>query len=192
MVVANITSPANYFHLLRRQLKWPFRKPLIVMSPKSLLRHPKVVSPFEDFANGTFQPIIDDASADASKIEKLVFCSGKLYFELLAKKEELNCENIALVRFEQLYPLQNDAIEAIFSKYSTAKQIIWAQEEPENMGAWSYILRNFRDTGIQVVSPVPSGAPAPGSHKMFEKNQNAVINRVFDREDAPVQRPVTA
>ncbi len=110
----------------------------------------------------------------------------------MAKKEELNCENIALVRFEQLYPLQTDAIEAIFNKYENRKQLVWAQEEPENMGAWSYILRNFRDTGIQVVAPVPSGAPAPGSHKMFEKNQNAVINRVFDRDDAPAKRPVTA
>lgn len=192
MVVANITSPANYFHLLRRQLKWAFRKPLIVMSPKSLLRHPKVVSPLEDFATGSFQPILDDPAADPKKVEKLVLCSGKLYFELLAKKEELNCENIALVRFEQLYPLQTDAIEAIFSKYENRKELVWAQEEPENMGAWSYILRNFRDTGIQVVAPVPSGAPAPGSHKMFEKNQNAVINRVFDRDDAPAKRPVTA
>lgn len=192
MVVANITSPANYFHLLRRQLKWAFRKPLIVMSPKSLLRHPKVVSPLEDFATGSFQPILDDATADPKKVEKLVLCSGKLYFELLAKKEELNCENIALVRFEQLYPLQTDAIEAIFAKYENKKSIVWAQEEPENMGAWSYILRNFRATGIEVVSPVPSGAPAPGSHKMFEKNQNSVINRVFDRDDAPAKRPVTA
>lgn len=192
MVVANITSPANYFHLLRRQLKWAFRKPLIVMSPKSLLRHPKVVSPLEDFATGSFQPILDDPTADPKKVEKLVLCSGKLYFELLAKKEELNCENIALVRFEQLYPLQTDAVEAIFNKYENRKQLVWAQEEPENMGAWSYILRNFRDTGIQVVAPVPSGAPAPGSHKMFEKNQNAVINRVFDRDDAPAKRPVTA
>ncbi|MDH6254001.1 2-oxoglutarate dehydrogenase E1 component [Chryseobacterium sp. H1D6B] len=192
MVVANITSPANYFHLLRRQLKWSFRKPLIVMSPKSLLRHPKVVSPLEDFAAGSFQPILDDPTADPKKVEKLVLCSGKLYFELLAKKEELNAENIALVRFEQLYPLQTDAIEAVFSKYENRKELVWAQEEPENMGAWSYILRNFRDTGIQVISPVPSGAPAPGSHKMFEKNQNAVINRVFDRNDAPVKRPVTA
>ena len=192
MYVADCTTPANFFHLLRRQLKWSFRKPLIVMSPKSLLRHPKVVSPLEDFANGSFQPILDDPSADPKKVEKVVLCSGKLYFELLAKKEELNAENIALVRFEQLYPLQNDAIEAIFEKYSNRKEIVWAQEEPENMGAWSFILRNFRETGIQVVAPVPSGAPAPGSHKMFEKNQNAVINRVFDRNDAPVKRPVTA
>ncbi len=192
ITVANITSPANYFHLLRRQMKWNFRKPLVIMTPKSLLRHPKVVSPLEDFANGSFQPILDDPAADPKKVDKLVLCSGKLYYELLAKKEELNCENIALVRFEQLYPLSMDKINEIFAKYSNRKALVWAQEEPENMGAWSYILRNFRDTGINVVAPVPSGAPAPGSHKMFEKNQNAVINRVFDRDDAPTQRPVTA
>ncbi len=192
MVVANITSPANYFHLLRRQMKWNFRKPLVIMTPKSLLRHPKVVSPLEDFANGSFQPVLDDPTADPKKIEKLVLCSGKLYYELLAKKEELNCENIALVRLEQLYPLSMDKINEIFEKYSNRTSLVWAQEEPENMGAWSYILRNFRDTGIQVISPVPSGAPAPGSHKMFEKKQNAVINHVFDRDDAPAERPVTA
>ena len=192
MFVANCTVPANYFHLLRRQLKFPFRKPLVVMSPKSLLRHPKVVSPLEDFANGEFQPILDDPSADPSKIEKLVLCSGKLYYELLAKKEELNDETTALVRFEQLYPLQMDKIDEIFAKYSNRKHLIWAQEEPENMGAWSYILRNFRDTGIQVISPVQSGTPAPGSHKMFEKNQNDIICRVFGVNHSPVSRPVTA
>ncbi|WP_297985803.1 2-oxoglutarate dehydrogenase E1 component [uncultured Chryseobacterium sp.] len=192
MVVANVTTPANYFHLLRRQLKWNFRKPLVVMSPKSLLRHPKVVSPLEDFANGTFQPIIDDATADAAKVEKLILCSGKIYYELLAKKEELNMENVALVRFEQIYPIQQDKIEEIFAKYSNRKSLLWVQEEPENMGAWSYILRNFRDTGIQVIAPVPSGSPAPGSHKMFERNQNAIINKVFDLDDAPAKRPVTA
>ncbi len=192
MVVANVTTPANYFHLLRRQLKWNFRKPLVVMSPKSLLRHPKVVSPLEDFANGTFQPIIDDATADAAKVERLILCSGKIYYELLAKKEELNMENVALVRFEQIYPIQQDKIQEIFAKYSNRKELYWVQEEPENMGSWSYILRNFRDTGIQVIAPVPSGSPAPGSHKMFERNQNAIINKVFGREDAPSQRPVTA
>ena len=192
MTVANATTPANYFHLLRRQLKWNFRKPLIVMTPKSLLRHPKVISKLEDFATGQFQPIIDDETANADKIEKLVLCSGKIYYELLAKKEELNCENVALVRFEQLYPIQNDKIEEIFEKYKNRKQLLWVQEEPENMGAWTYILRNFRDTGIQVISPVSSGTPAPGSHKMFERNQNNVINKVFDRDDAPAKRPVTA
>ena len=192
MVVANATTPANYFHLLRRQMKWNFRKPLIVMTPKSLLRHPKVISTIEELANGEFQPIIDDETVIADKVEKLVICSGKIYYELLAKKEELNCENIALVRMEQMYPLQQDKIDEIFAKYSNRKQLLWVQEEPENMGAWGYILRNFRDTGIQVIAPVPSGSPAPGSHKMFENNQNSVINRVFDRDDAPAKRPVTA
>ncbi len=192
IIVANATTPANYFHLLRRQMKFPFRKPLVVMTPKSLLRHPKAVSKLEELANGEFQPILDDPSANPKKVERLVLCSGKLYYELLAKKEETNDETIAIVRFEQLYPLKMDKIEEIFAKYSNRKDLIWAQEEPENMGAWSFILRNFRDTGIQVISPVASGTPAPGSHKMFEKNQTGVINKVFKCNDVPSNRPVTA
>lgn len=192
MAVANVTTPANYFHLLRRQLKWTFRKPLVVMTPKSLLRHPKVVSPLEDFATGSFQAIIDDQTADPDKVEKLVLCSGKIYYELLAKQEEQKCDNIALVRLEQLYPLHQESLNAVLEKYSSRKQIIWAQEEPENMGAWAYILRNLRETGIQVIAPVPSGSPAPGSHKMFERNQNQVLNQVFDCNDEPATRPVTA
>ena len=179
IIVANCTTPANFFHILRRQLKWNFRKPLVIMSPKSLLRHPRVVSPLEDLANGKFQPIIDDTTADANKGEKLVLCTGKLYYELLAKKEELNAENIALVRLEQIYPLQREDLDNILNKYSNRKELIWAQEEPENMGAWTYILRHLRNTGIDVIAPVSSGSPAPGSHKMFEKNQQGVINKVF-------------
>ena len=162
------------------------------MTPKSLLRHPKVVSPLEDLANGSFQPVLDDPTADPAKIERLVLCTGKLYYELLAKKEEINDESVALVRLEQLYPLNFEVIQAIFVKYSNRKDLIWAQEEPENMGAWSFILRNFRDTGIQVISPIASGAPAPGSHKMFERNQTAIINKVFNCNDEPTSRPVTA
>ena len=179
IIVANCTTPANFFHILRRQLKWNFRKPLVIMSPKSLLRHPRVVSPLEDLANGKFQPIIDDTTADANKVEKLVLCTGKLYYELLAKKEELNAENIALVRLEQIYPLQREDLDNILNKYSNRKELIWAQEEPENMGAWTYILRHLRNTGIDVIAPISSGSPAPGSHKMFEKNQQGVINKVF-------------
>ena len=93
---------------------------------------------------------------------------------------------------EQMYPLQQDKINEVFEIYSNRKQLLWVQEEPENMGAWGYILRNFRDTGIQVIAPVPSGSPAPGSHKMFEKNQTDVINRVFGTNDSPTSRPVTA
>ncbi|WP_417429367.1 2-oxoglutarate dehydrogenase E1 component [Halpernia sp.] len=192
IIVANCTTPANYFHLLRRQQKFPFRKPLVVMTPKSLLRHPKVISTFEDLATGEFQPILDDASANADKIEKLVFCSGKIYYELLAKKEEINDEKIALVRFEQLYPLQTNKIDEILNKYKNRKELIWAQEEPENMGAWSFMLRHFRDQNIQVISPIPSGSPAPGSHRKFEIVQNDIINRVFSTHDAPTKKPLTA
>lgn len=177
--VANCTTPANYFHLLRRQMKFPFRKPLVVMTPKSLLRHPRVISKVEELANESFQPVIDDATADPKKVEKLVFCSGKLYYELLAKKEELNDEKVALVRLEQIYPLDNLKINSILEKYSNRKEFVWAQEEPENMGAWTFMLRNFRNQNIQVISPVSSGTPAPGTHKKFDKNQKGVINKVF-------------
>ncbi|MBP7173543.1 MAG: 2-oxoglutarate dehydrogenase E1 component [Cloacibacterium sp.] len=190
MFVTNCTTPANYFHLLRRQMKFPFRKPLVIMTPKSLLRHPKVVSPLEDLAKGQFQPVIDDATADPEKIERLIMCSGKLYYELLAKKEELNDEKVALVRLEQLYPLDMDTIQQICDKYKNRKEFVWAQEEPENMGAWSFILRNFRNEDIQVIAPVVSGSPAPGSHKMFEKNQKSVIERVFNLQMVIKNQPI--
>ena len=192
IIVANCTTPANYFHLLRRQQKFPFRKPLVVMTPKSLLRHPKVISSLEELATGSFQPIIDDATADAKKVEKLVLCSGKLYYELLAKKEEMNDEKVALVRLEQLYPLDQEKLQTLFNKYSGKKELIWAQEEPENMGAWTYILRNLRNENIQVIAPVASGTPAPGTHKKFEKNQKGVINAVFGvNEEVDLVKPIT-
>lgn len=180
MIVANVTTPANYFHLLRRQMKFSFRKPLVVMSPKSLLRHPKVVSSLSDLANGSFQPIIDDASADPTKIKRLVMCSGKLYYELLAKKEKLQDEKVALVRLEQLYPLHEESLKTIFDKYNQRTEFIWAQEEPENMGAWWYMMRHFRKNNIEVICPIASGSTAPGTHKKFEKNQTSVINSVFE------------
>ena len=181
--VANCTTPANYFHLLRRQMKLPFRKPLVVMTPKSLLRHPKVVSGIEEMANGEFQTLIDDTLIDAEKVERIALCSGKIYYELLAKREELNEERVALVRLEQLYPLDKETLARIMNRYAHNKEIVWVQEEPENMGAWAYILRNLRNTGIQVIAPVSSGTPAPGTHKGFDKNQKQVIQRVFDLEN---------
>ena len=190
--VANCTTPANYFHLLRRQMKFPFRKPLVVMTPKSLLRHPRVISTVEELANGSFQPVIDDATADPKKVEKLVFCSGKLYYELLAKKEELNDEKVALVRLEQIYPLDHLKINSILEKYSNKKEFVWAQEEPENMGAWTFMLRNFRNQDIQVIAPVSSGTPAPGTHKKFDKNQKGVINKVFGvAGEVKLVKPIT-
>ena len=181
--VANCTTPANYFHLLRRQMKLPFRKPLVVMTPKSLLRHPKVVSGIEEMANGEFQTLIDDTLINAEKVERIALCSGKIYYELLAKREELNEERVALVRLEQLYPLDKETLAGIMNRYAHNKEIVWVQEEPENMGAWAYILRNLRNTAIQVIAPVSSGTPAPGTHKGFDKNQKQVIQRVFDLEN---------
>ena len=181
--VANCTTPANYFHLLRRQMKQPFRKPLVVMTPKSLLRHPKVVSGIEEMANGEFQTLIDDTLINAEKVQRVVLCSGKIYYELLAKREELNEERVALVRLEQLYPLDKETLAGIMNRYIHNKEIVWVQEEPENMGAWAYILRNLRNTDIQVIAPVSSGTPAPGTHKGFDKNQKQVIQRVFDLEN---------
>ena len=181
--VVNCTTPANYFHLLRRQMKLPFRKPLVVMTPKSLLRHPKVVSSIEEMANGEFQTLIDDTLINAEKVQRVVLCSGKIYYELLAKREELNEERVALVRLEQLYPLDKETLAGIMNRYAHNKEIVWVQEEPENMGAWAYILRNLRNTDIQVIAPVSSGTPAPGTHKGFDKNQKQVIQRVFDLEN---------
>ncbi len=180
MFVANCTTPANFFHILRRQIKATYRKPLIVFTPKSLLRHPQVVSTMDELANGEFQPVIDDPVAEASKVEKLVFCQGKFYYDLLKKKEELNAENVALVRLEQLYPLDKAKINSILDKYSNKKQIIWAQEEPENMGAWTYILRKLREIPFELVSPRESASPAPGSHHTFDVRHNNTINKVFE------------
>lgn len=180
MQVANCSTPANFFHILRRQLKWNFRKPLVVFTPKSLLRHPKCVSSLDELAKGKFQEVIDDASAKAKEIDTVVFCTGKFYYDLLAKKEEINADNMALVRIEQLYPLPFNQIEEIVKKYSNAKNIIWAQEEPENMGAWSHMMRHLAHLNLKVVSLAESGAPATGSAKAHVVRHTAIIDKLFE------------
>ncbi|MDD3771343.1 MAG: 2-oxoglutarate dehydrogenase E1 component [Weeksellaceae bacterium] len=180
MFVVNCTSPANFFHVLRRQVKTSYRKPLIVFTPKSLLRHPLAVSTVEELTEGSFQTLIDDAEAQVDKVEKVVFCQGKFYYDLLNKKEELQAENVALIRLEQLYPLDKEKINQILDKYSNRKQLIWAQEEPENMGAWTYLLRKLREVPFELVSPPESAAPASGSHKAAEIKHNNTINKVFE------------
>jgi len=176
-VVANCTSPANYFHLLRRQLKRDFRKPLVVFTPKSLLRHPQCVSKVSDFSNGTFEEIIDD-TINASNVKRVVFLNGKIYYDLIAKREELKRDDVAIIRLEQLYPLNMEKIEAIVEKYKGA-ELFWVQEEPENMGAWGYILRKMRKFNLDVISRRSSGSPASGSSKAFEYRQNKIIDQVF-------------
>jgi 2-oxoglutarate dehydrogenase E1 component len=180
MYVTNVTSPANYFHMIRRQLKSEIRKPLIVFTPKSLLRHPKCVSPLKDLVKGRFQELIDDSQAQASKVEKIIFCTGKIYFDLLEEQENRKSLNTAIVRLEQLYPFPQKQFDAIVKKYNKAKNMVWAQEEPENMGAWPYILRLLRFTNIQVVSRAESGSPATGSSKRHAVEHKKLMNAIFE------------
>jgi len=179
MTVANCTTPANFFHLLRRQMKRNFRKPLIVFTPKSLLRYPLAVSAMEDFSNGEFEEILDD-TIDPSNVKRLVFCSGKFYYDLLKEREKLQRDDIALIRIEQLFPLHNDKIEAVINRYEHVDDYIWAQEEPRNMGAWSYMLQRFEVKQLQVRSRKYYSVPAAGSSERFKRRHFRVIESVFD------------
>ncbi|MEE4001755.1 2-oxoglutarate dehydrogenase E1 component [Tenacibaculum sp. FZY0031] len=177
--IANCSTPANMYHILRRQMKRDFRKPLIVFTPKSLLRLPKAVNPIEDLANGTFQEVIDD-TIDTSKAKKMVFCTGKFYYDLLAEREKLGREDVALVRIEQLFPLHNDKIKEVMDKYPNVERYVWAQEEPKNMGAWGYMLERFELARLECASEEYRSAPAAGSSARFKRRHQAIIDKVFD------------
>ena len=176
--VVNTSTPANHFHLLRRQLERPFRKPLVVFSPKMLLRYPAATSTLEEMATGRFQEVIDDASAVKANIDSVVFCSGKFYYEMKEKAQEMGVDNMAFVRIEQLYPLPQKQIEDIIAKYN-AKNIIWAQEEPENMGAWTYIAMKLRHIPFIGVCRGSSAAAAEGSKKLHERRLKQLYSDLF-------------
>ncbi len=183
MTVANITSPANFFHALRRQLARPFRKPLIVMSPKSLLRHPKCISDISEIKKGGFKELYVDefGEKDAAKIKKVLCCTGKIYYDLLEKQEELGRTDIVIVRLEQIYPLPLKQLKKVFNKYNKAA-LIWVQEEPQNMGAWTYILsylRYLENIDMEVISRRSAASPATGFYKVHEKEQKELIERAF-------------
>ena len=182
MYVADCTSPANMFHLLRRQMKSNFRKPLIVFTPKSLLRHPKCVSTVEEFANGSFQTVIDDVQVKADKVKSLVFVTGKFYYDLDEERENLNRDDVALVRVEQLFPLPADEIRKAIKKYKNADDVVWAQEEPRNMGAYSHMLMHLDEAKtFRAASRRSYGAPAAGSSTRSKKRHKEVIDYVFDK-----------
>ncbi|RMA66268.1 2-oxoglutarate dehydrogenase E1 component [Ulvibacter antarcticus] len=184
MFIADVTTPANMYHLLRRQLKVKYRKPLIVFTPKSLLRHPKVLSTKEEFANGSFQTLIDDPEAEVAKIKTLVFVSGKFYYDLLEKKENDKRNDVALVRVEQLFPLPAVKMRAVMTKYKNAKDVVWAQEEPRNMGAFSHLLLHFEETkNFRVCSRKMYAAPASGSSVRSKLRHQKVIDSVFDKNN---------
>ncbi len=183
MFVVDVTTPAQMFHLLRRQLKVNYRKPLIVFTPKSLLRHPKVLSTKEELANGSFQMVLDDPDAKVAKIKSLVFLTGKFYYDLLEKKEEDKRDDVALIRVEQVFPIPVKEIKAIIKKYKNADDIVWAQEEPRNMGAYSHLLLHFEETrNWRVCSRKMYAAPAAGSSVRSKARHLKVIESVFDKE----------
>ena len=180
--VANCTTPANMFHILRRQLKAKYRKPLIIFTPKSLLRHPMVHSKVDEFTNGEFNMIIDDNETDSSSAKSLVFVSGKFYYDLIEEKNRLGRNDIAIVRIEQLFPLPKNHIRSIIKKYKNADDIVWAQEEPINMGAYAHLLINFKEANkFRVAARRFYAATAAGSSARYLKRHKEVIDFVFDK-----------
>jgi 2-oxoglutarate dehydrogenase E1 component len=152
---------------------------LIVFTPKSLLRHPLVNSTIEDLSEGQFQEVIDDDNTNSKEVSRVVFCTGKVYYDLLERKNSLKVDDIALVRLEQIYPFPEKQIEKILSKYSNALQYLWVQEEPENMGAWGFVRDQFKNIPIQLVSRQRSGSPATGLGAIHRTEQDEIVNKVF-------------
>jgi 2-oxoglutarate dehydrogenase E1 component len=179
MIVANITTPSNFFHALRRQLTWDFRKPLVVMSPKSLLRHPKAISPLEEFSTGRFKEVIGDPEVKAASARKVVLCSGKVYYDLLERREKDKTKDVALIRIEQLHPFPKTQVEELLNQYNKAKEFVWLQEEPENMGYWNYIQRIYPERSFKLISRKASASPATGFAKVHAQEQEQILDKAF-------------
>ncbi len=182
MQVVNCTTPANQFHVLRRQIKRDFRKPLICFTPKKLLRYPSCVSALKDFTTGGFREVIDDAAADAKSVKKIAFCTGKIYYDLIEAKQKEGNNDTAIVRIEQLYPLPIKQLKEITAKYKNASEYLWIQEEPENMGAWAYIFRAFRDVNLKYIGRDESASPATGYGKVHTQQQQHIIDKLFQKQ----------
>ncbi len=185
VIVANCTTPANLFHILRRQMAYPFRIPLVIFTPKSLLRHPKCVSPLKDFVSGTkFKEVIDDEYVTTKGVKRVLFCSGKIYYDLLERQEKENRKDVAVVRLEQVHPLPVKQLEDIVAKYENAEQYYWVQEEPENMGPWTYLRREMRVARTRLISREASATPATGFRKQHVKEQQEIVDIAFgDNKD---------
>jgi 2-oxoglutarate dehydrogenase E1 component len=188
--VVNCTTPAQYFHVLRRQMyggkdRRGVRKPLVVFTPKSLLRHAKAMSRLEDFTKGKFVEILDDATVDASQASRVVFCTGKLYYDLLAGRDEKKAQSVALVRVEQMYPFAADQATQILARYPANAQVIWAQEEPANMGAWSFIHEQLAPVvapsgrTVRYAGRARAASPATGSGKRHQQEQAEIVRQAL-------------
>jgi 2-oxoglutarate dehydrogenase E1 component len=179
MVITNITTAANFFHCLRRQLTWPFRKPLVEFSPKATLRNPGTYSTMDAFTSGSFKEVIDDVFVeDPNKVRKVLFCSGKVYYDLADRQQKDQVKDTAIVRIEQLYPLPLIQLEELYRKYSKATWF-WVQEEPLNMGAASYLQMHLKSINYGVISRQPSASPATGYAKVHGQEQAEIIETAF-------------
>ena len=187
MQVVNPTTPANMFHLLRRQVMREFTLPLVVLTPKSLLRHPKCVSTMQDLSSGAFQEVIDDPNTDPKSVLRVVLCSGKIYYDLLARKEQLEARDIAIIRIEQLYPFPKEQVLNALANYPNAIQYLWVQEEPENMGAWNFVNSQLPRLEIKPVTRQASGSPAVGLSKLHFLEQEEIIGKVFRKCDCELK-----
>ena len=182
MQIMNITSPANFFHAMRRQFHQEFRIPLIFFTPKKLLRYPLAISSIDEMAEGTrFREIIDDPYVDHKKAKKVILCTGKIYYDLLDEQQQSDRKDIALVRMEQLYPLPVNQLRELIASYPEGVQWCWAQEEPRNMGAWNYILRVVTEVELTYYGRKPSATPASGHAKQHSKEQREIIDLAFDK-----------
>jgi len=186
MQVCNPTTPAQYFHLLRRQVHQSCRKPLVVMTPKSLLRNPAAVSTRDDLAKGHFKAVLDDGEA-AGKAARLIFCSGKLYYELAERLRSLGRRQAALIRLEQLHPFPEGALAGVIARYKKAREFLWVQEEPENMGGWQFVrphLEALLPKPLRYVGRPASASPATGYPKIYRRQQDAIVNEAVGIEEA--------
>ncbi len=176
------TTPDNLFHMLRRHMHWETRMPLIVFTPKSLLRHPMVSCTLDDLAEGGFREVIDDGIVKPAQVNQVVFTSGRLYYDLVKKRNDVGDKSTAIVRIEQLYPLPAEQIDAVLAKYKKARRVIWAQDEPENMGAWPFLQRKLRHINFELASRPESGTPAGGLMKQHNLRLEKIMNKIFSEE----------
>jgi 2-oxoglutarate dehydrogenase E1 component len=181
--VCNLTTPAQFFHVLRRQVDRMWRKPLVVFTPKSLLRHPEAVSTLDELANGSFQRVIPDPGVDAAKVKRILLCSGKVYYDLAAERRKRKRDDVAIVRLEQYYPL-NEALTKALAPYREGTPLVWVQEEPRNMGGWYFINahRNEMFGGrypLSLVSRPESASPATGSKAAHDLEQKMLMEEAY-------------
>jgi 2-oxoglutarate dehydrogenase E1 component len=191
--VMNLTTPAQYFHALRKQLKAPYRKPLVIMSPKSLLRHKHCVSTLEELADGSFRHVLDDESVDPARVTRLILCSGKVYYDLTERREQSEREDVAIVRIEQLYPFPVHQVRDVIDRYQSAEHVVWCQEEPENRGAFSFIRGPIGDMlgeqglRLEYAGRPRSASPATGSHKQHTEELRRFLDTAFAQSNKDEQ-----